>query len=1401
MSSSSSRSADQPGVSDDAGRRGALEGHDVDLTGDPPVDPSPPSPAGARRRPGPSTPSSSRREAASWGPPASPSTPSRRLAFGHSLIPPSPMSQSAMRSARGPLREASPAVAPLFDSSALLAEPTDGPPLRPASATPLPGLPRPSTQQMSRTLQMLSSAGSLRPGIAPSRASLETTHSMTATQLPRPTVSVPSPVVGPLGGRHAHRPGNDRGRSLTSHTGGASHSHLSASGGRRLSLTGLHAPSEEPASAPRPPTIRTRDNRPLEFFQPRSKRRRTDSPGPPATLGPSSGPVPPNERQIDGQQQQQPQQPSPQADTPPTAPVIQADPFEDLSHDLSEERIPASSIPGAEAPTCPFVVQAICRVLPWGGPLPEGWPGTLAFTSLTDVAAELLGPAHALLTATTVTHGSRDFRGMIFFALFSLLPMAFSQMALSQPPEAASAASPTSAATVDIDVVGLGSAPATPAPAGHTIAAIDLSASSPDPGASAPAASHPTGPCAQEPTPSEQEPSPSRPVSPPHCSSPPSPSSPPPPPPPPPAAPSGTRRSARVRRQPPSSSSSELLDDFPADTSALEAFSLATLMASRRQCNAHPVSIPGLGFLLPALQARIQLLFDLETAPATAFPKEAAEAAAAALASANTVVKHLAALARRLSRRKPFTDPYATDDIHAHAKSLLESAAAARRAHSSAADALLAASPSLLRLDPAFGRAVAQRACRLLASSSASWHPPVAAGAHPTTAFCPLFWFPFSGSGAVSIGIEEVGRIASNQMLNDSAIDFYLKYLAHDVYPLAAGLATGPAPAHLNHIRLPEVFIDSIQSSHDEAFESIPRAPATPPASVHIFNTFFFTRLSKLLKNGQPLTLLSQSLRRVDLLQRDFWVIPVNHMVHWLTVVVCYPGRLLECPDYLAHFDPNGPPQRGRPAPVPVPALTRRQLRSRQEAARRTAEVRRAIDLAADHLRTSPAKPPGASPDFPTDSGGPAVALDLLAEQRASPDPGTASSSSPDPAEESSLDLVLEDAVPGEASPPDTLSEEELHCLTSYTDTYTPFIIVLDSLHDHRVTRSTINPVLAYLDFMLTQSLARREAEAASEPASSKAPTAGSPAPGQDPSGQDLASQEAPRRPESLQLPETFVLKESITRMASCVSFRAVRLPLQSNLTDCGIFLLQYIENFLAAPRLYYLLAVMYEVVHYKSSFKFAGARSSGPCAPTLGPEAELALLETLLSPHHPTTMPAGLSINRMCIDITPPDTAVGAAAQAFGVVHSRSLLQELVASSGYAVALRGCLTARRLLGENLRRESVTLVDEAPEQGSAPALAAEAPITEDLTGNGDLGDSPATMVPPRRQPTSRRRAAARWAGLPGGPLKQWFSPREIINKRGEMLLVYERMAGLFLHQHVVPMDTTACGTSPQSPLP
>ncbi|XP_029416457.1 sentrin-specific protease 6 isoform X2 [Nannospalax galili] len=141
---------------------------------------------------------------------------------------------------------------------------------------------------------------------------------------------------------------------------------------------------------------------------------------------------------------------------------------------------------------------------------------------------------------------------------------------------------------------------------------------------------------------------------------------------------------------------------------------------------------------------------------------------------------------------------------------------------------------------------------------------------------------PPPAKGGISVTNEDLHCLSEGEFLNDVIIDFYLKYLV---------------------------------------LEKLKKEEAD---RIHIFSSFFYKRLNQRERRSSETTNLSIQQKRhgrvktwtrhVDIFEKDFIFVPLNEAAHWFLAVVCFPG--LEKPKYEPnpHYHENAAVQKSSTA-------------------------------------------------------------------------------------------------------------------------------------------------------------------------------------------------------------------------------------------------------------------------------------------------------------------------------------------------------------------------------------------------------------------------------------------------------------------------------------------------------
>ncbi|KAG2698746.1 hypothetical protein I3760_07G163300 [Carya illinoinensis] len=121
--------------------------------------------------------------------------------------------------------------------------------------------------------------------------------------------------------------------------------------------------------------------------------------------------------------------------------------------------------------------------------------------------------------------------------------------------------------------------------------------------------------------------------------------------------------------------------------------------------------------------------------------------------------------------------------------------------------------------------------------------------------------YPKGDPDAVSISKRDVDLLQPETFINDTIIDFYIKYLKNRIQP---------------------------EDKHH----------------FHFFNSFFFRKLADMDKDptsasdGRAAFLrVRKWTRKVDIFEKDYIFIPINFNLHWSLIVICHPGEVARLED------------------------------------------------------------------------------------------------------------------------------------------------------------------------------------------------------------------------------------------------------------------------------------------------------------------------------------------------------------------------------------------------------------------------------------------------------------------------------------------------------------------------
>ncbi|KAL7072802.1 hypothetical protein ACQ4LE_008132 [Meloidogyne hapla] len=140
-----------------------------------------------------------------------------------------------------------------------------------------------------------------------------------------------------------------------------------------------------------------------------------------------------------------------------------------------------------------------------------------------------------------------------------------------------------------------------------------------------------------------------------------------------------------------------------------------------------------------------------------------------------------------------------------------------------------------------------------------------------------LFSYPQHTKDSCSVHSSDLKHLAFDVMLNDTIIDFYLKYIHHSLVP---------------------------EERRDR---------------IYIFNTFFFGRLTQAPAHGKTQVTMATRIKRVisnfqtvknwtkkvDIFSKDYVVVPINEEIHWYLAIIVNPNAGIFNMDVEAKYDPS----------------------------------------------------------------------------------------------------------------------------------------------------------------------------------------------------------------------------------------------------------------------------------------------------------------------------------------------------------------------------------------------------------------------------------------------------------------------------------------------------------------
>ncbi|XP_020690873.1 probable ubiquitin-like-specific protease 2B [Dendrobium catenatum] len=117
--------------------------------------------------------------------------------------------------------------------------------------------------------------------------------------------------------------------------------------------------------------------------------------------------------------------------------------------------------------------------------------------------------------------------------------------------------------------------------------------------------------------------------------------------------------------------------------------------------------------------------------------------------------------------------------------------------------------------------------------------------------------YPKGDPDAVSISKRDIELLEPDTFINDTIIDFYIKYLQNKVQPIEK-------------------------------------------KRFHFFNSFFFRKLADLDKDPGSISegraafqRVRKWTRKLNIFEKDYIFIPVNFNLHWSLLVICHPGEII----------------------------------------------------------------------------------------------------------------------------------------------------------------------------------------------------------------------------------------------------------------------------------------------------------------------------------------------------------------------------------------------------------------------------------------------------------------------------------------------------------------------------
>lgn len=120
----------------------------------------------------------------------------------------------------------------------------------------------------------------------------------------------------------------------------------------------------------------------------------------------------------------------------------------------------------------------------------------------------------------------------------------------------------------------------------------------------------------------------------------------------------------------------------------------------------------------------------------------------------------------------------------------------------------------------------------------------------------PILRYPASGPFAVTILESDLHRLDADEFLNDTLIEFGLRYLLEQV------------------------------RQRDEALAS----------QIHVFSSFFFLKMSEFRDRAKSYEQVRKWTNKVDIFSKKYLVIPIHEHMHWYLAIVVNPSAVLSAP-------------------------------------------------------------------------------------------------------------------------------------------------------------------------------------------------------------------------------------------------------------------------------------------------------------------------------------------------------------------------------------------------------------------------------------------------------------------------------------------------------------------------